>query len=102
MAEPRIFISYRRDDSAGHAGRLCDRLEEVFGKDRIFRDVEDIAAGDDFVETLRGQVDRCEVLLALIGPRWLGVTDREGRPGCTTRTIGCVARSPARCHAISA
>lgn len=80
MAEPRIFISYRRDDSAGHAGRLCDRLEEVFGKDRIFRDVEDIAAGDDFVETLHGQVDRCEVLLALIGPRWLCVTDREGRP----------------------
>lgn len=80
MAAPSIFISYRRDDSAGHAGRLCDRLEAAFGTDRVFRDIEDIAAGDDFVQTLHGQVDRCEVLLALIGPRWMDLKGPDGRP----------------------
>lgn len=79
MAAPKIFISYRREDCAGHAGRLCDRLDQVFGSESVFRDVEDIAAGDDFVDTLHAQVDQCEVLLALIGTRWLGATDAEGR-----------------------
>jgi len=49
---PVIFISYRREDSAGHAGRLFDRLREHFGKDRVFLDVVGIDAGVDFVETL--------------------------------------------------
>lgn len=79
MPAPRIFISYRRDDCAGHAGRVCDRLEQVFGSEFVFRDVEDIAAGDDFVDTLHAQVDQCEVLLALIGPRWLVAADAQGR-----------------------
>lgn len=77
---PSIFISYRREDSAGHAGRLLDRFVQRFGDDHVFRDVEDIAAGDDFVRTLHQQVDRCGVLLALIGPRWLGVAAADGRP----------------------
>lgn len=80
MTAASIFISYRREDSAGQAGRLCDRLEQAFGADAVFRDIEDIAAGDDFVDTLHGQVDRCDVLLALIGPRWLNVAGADGKP----------------------
>lgn len=74
-----IFISYRRDDSAGHAGRIYDRLEEYYGPDRVFRDMEDIVAGDDFVDTIRTTIDVYEVMLVVIGPTWLNITDANGR-----------------------
>ena len=38
----KIFISYRRDDSAGHAGRLYDRLSDHFGLDQVFMDIDTI------------------------------------------------------------
>ena len=79
MATPTIFISYRREDSAGHAGRIFDRLVERFGADHVYRDVDNIAAGEDFVEAVRQKINRSDVLLALIGPRWLRATDDEGR-----------------------
>ena len=50
---PRIFISYRRDDAVAHAGRLADSLTERFGKDQIFRDLDKIAAGADFIEAIQ-------------------------------------------------
>jgi hypothetical protein len=49
----RIFISYRRDDSAGHAGRLADDLVECFGRRNVFEDVDSIRPGDDFVDAMR-------------------------------------------------
>ena len=76
---PSIFISYRREDTGGHAGRLCDRLIQRFGKGQIFRDLDTIAAGADFVETIQKAVGECNVLLALIGKQWLTMTDAEGR-----------------------
>jgi len=74
-----IFISYRREDAAGHAGRLFDRLAARFGKDSVFMDVEGIEAGVDFVETIEGAVGRCAVLLAVIGRNWLNGKDAQGR-----------------------
>lgn len=68
---PNIFISYRRDDSAAHAGRVCDRLKQVFGDEAVFVDVDDIAPGDRFPNTLRSHLGKADVVLALIGPRWL-------------------------------
>jgi hypothetical protein len=76
---PRIFISYRRDDSAGHAGRLYDRLVERFGEENIFLDVMGIAPGQNFVEKIEQTVRSCNVLIAVIGRHWLTVTDRAGR-----------------------
>jgi hypothetical protein len=76
---PVIFISYRREDSAGHAGRLFDRLREHFGRDRVFLDVVGIDAGVDFVETLDKAVGSCDVLLAVIGREWLTCCDKQGR-----------------------
>jgi hypothetical protein len=72
----KVFISYRRDDSAGHAGRVHDRLERELGRDLLFMDVD--ALGVDFVEVLGAEVAKCDVLLAIIGPNWLNARDEEG------------------------
>src|SRR5688572_2423484 len=74
-----IFFSYRRSDSAGYTGRLMDDLKSQFPDNEVFRDVEAIEAGADFVEAIDAAVKSCSVLLAVIGPRWLSVTDNGGR-----------------------
>ena len=74
----RLFISYRRDDSAGYAGRLYDRLEQEFGRDNVVMDVDAIPLGADFVEVLGDEVVKCDVLLAIIGSRWLDARDEDG------------------------
>ncbi|MCA1708882.1 MAG: toll/interleukin-1 receptor domain-containing protein [Actinobacteria bacterium] len=74
----RVFISYRREDTAYAAGWLYDRLPERFGEAQIFKDVDSIAPGDDFAETITTAVGSCEGLLALIGNEWLTVTDTSG------------------------
>lgn len=66
-----IFVSYRREDSAGHAGRLFDRLVEHFGRDRIFMDIDTIEPGEDFVSVIENAVGSCDVLIAVIGRSWL-------------------------------
>jgi beta-lactam-binding protein with PASTA domain len=76
---PGVFISYRREDSAGHAGRLFDRLSSHFGKDRVFMDVSDIEPGTDFVEAIDKAVGSCDVLVVVIGKEWLTCTDAAGR-----------------------
>lgn len=78
MGQEQVFISYRRDDSAGYARALHDALARRFGAARIFIDVDDIAAGQRFAAVIAGAVGRAEVLLVLIGRRWLGL--REGAP----------------------
>jgi tetratricopeptide (TPR) repeat protein len=75
----KIFISYRRDDSAGTAGRLHDRLAQTFGKTNLFIDVDNMPAGVDFVEYLGTQVANCEIFLCAVGPNWLNARDEEGR-----------------------
>ena len=74
----RIFISYRRADSAGHAGRLFDHLSMRFGRDLTFYDFDDIKPGTDFLHQIRAAIRECEVMLVLIGPYWLkNVTGRR-------------------------
>ncbi|MGZ9190087.1 MAG: YARHG domain-containing protein [Nitrospira sp.] len=73
-----IFISYRRGADCGFAGRLYDRLEHSFGRQRVFMDVDSIAPGEDFVAVLESRVAECDLLLALIGRGWLTATDMAG------------------------
>ncbi len=62
---PRVFISYRRDDSPGHAGRLYDRLIDHFGQGQIFMDVDTIKPGVNFVEVVEQAVGICDGLVAV-------------------------------------
>ena len=74
----RIFLSYRRDDSAGYAGRVQDRLVREFGRDVLFMDVDAIPLGVNFATFLNNEVAKCEVLLAVIGPNWLDARNEAG------------------------
>jgi len=74
----QVFISYRRDDSAGYAGRILDRLEREFGANVLFMDVDSIPLGSNFVKILHERVASCSVLLAIVGPKWLDARDEEG------------------------
>jgi AAA ATPase-like protein/TIR domain-containing protein len=74
----RMFISYRRDDAPSHAGRLYDALAEHFGEDNVFMDVDNIEIGADFKDAIESAVTSCDVLFAMIGPRWLTVADSRG------------------------
>lgn len=67
----RIFLSYRRDDSAGFAGRLADALEAEFGAGSVFRDVDDIRPGEDFVHAIQSHLRAVGAVLVMIGPLWL-------------------------------
>ncbi|HEV7480602.1 MAG TPA: toll/interleukin-1 receptor domain-containing protein [Roseiarcus sp.] len=74
-----VFISYRREDSRGFAGRIYDRLSDRLGSENIFFDVDNIAPGLDFVEVLTERVASCDALVAVIGKDWLASVDRTGR-----------------------
>jgi hypothetical protein len=72
-----IFISYRRRETAGYAGRLYDALVEHFGSERVFMDIT-MEPGVDFAATIQAAVGSCGVLVALIGEEWLTVVDAQG------------------------
>jgi len=78
MHRPQVFISYRRDDAAGYARAVHAELAREFGADRVFIDVDDIGAGQAFDKVIRREVGASQVLLVLIGERWLG--ERDGAP----------------------
>jgi hypothetical protein len=75
----RIFISYRREDTAYPAGWLFDRLVRHFGRDQIFKDIDAIRPGDLFAQVITTAVQSCDVLLALIGNKWLTIANLDGR-----------------------
>jgi hypothetical protein len=74
-----MFISYRRDESAGYTGRIADRFTEHFGKDRVFRDIDSIEPGLDFAEAIESAIGSSGVMLVVIGKNWLTATDAAGR-----------------------
>jgi hypothetical protein len=74
-----IFVSYRRNDSEGEAGRLFDDLVEHFGEQSVFMDVAAIEAGRDFRKAIDESVATCGVLLAIIGTNWVDAKDEAGR-----------------------
>jgi len=74
-----VFISYRREDSGGFAGRIYDRLAERLGHESVFFDVDNIPPGLDFVDVLSERVGRCDALVAIIGRHWLTSADTDNR-----------------------
>lgn len=75
---PKLFISYRRDDSAGFAGRLTDALEQRLGAGSVFRDVDDIRPGEDFEAVIERGLRQVQAVLVVIGPGWLAAA-ADGR-----------------------
>jgi hypothetical protein len=73
-----VFVSYRREDSREITGRICDRLNNEFGKQAIFRDVDSIPAGVDFREHISKSIDQCSMLVAIIGDKWLDAKNKKG------------------------
>jgi hypothetical protein len=74
-----IVIRHRRSDAAGHARLLFRDLAQYFDPERIFFDRESIESGDVFPDRLRQAILDAKVVLALIAPDWLTVTDATGR-----------------------
>jgi len=74
----QIFISYRRDDSAPWAPLVYTSLFQHFIHNKIFMDVDNLDPGTDFVEAIEESVGSCDVLIAVIGGRWLIWSDEEG------------------------
>ena len=71
---PRIFISYRREDAAGDAGRLADHLNRRFGRGQVFLDIDTIDPGTDFVRVLQSSLRETAAVLVVIGQRWTSVS----------------------------
>jgi hypothetical protein len=78
-APSKIFICYRREDSADVTGRIYDRLVERFGREQVFKDVDSIPLGLDFRTHLQEMVGACDVVIAVIGERWLSGGREGGR-----------------------
>ncbi len=74
-----IFISYRRKDTEGEASRLTRDLAAALPGVPMFRDVEAISPGEDFAAALERALADCAVMLVMVGPIWLEVTDNNGR-----------------------
>lgn len=74
-----IFISYRREDAEGQAGRLFADLVKHFGDQAVFMDVANIEPGRDFRKAIDEHVGTCGVLLSLIGSQWLDAKDAQGK-----------------------
>ena len=77
--DAKIFISYRREDASGHAGRLHEWLSQHFGDERVFMDIDTIGLGADFVSVIEKEVAACEALIVVIGRQWLTSAAEGGR-----------------------
>ena len=74
----QIFISYRRADTSWAVTSLHNSLLRHFPENQIFRDIDTIPPGEDFVDVLEEAVSKCDVLIAVIGKDWLGFTNKRG------------------------
>jgi TIR domain/HEAT repeats len=76
--QPRIFISYRREQTSAYAGRLYDRLAQEFGESSVFMDVASIVPGEDFAQAIERVVENSSIALVIIGHKWADIRDDEG------------------------
>ncbi|WP_057935934.1 toll/interleukin-1 receptor domain-containing protein [Algoriphagus resistens] len=78
MQKGKIFISYRQSDTQSEASRLKEDLEEVFGEENVFFDIETLEPGLNFADAIEKTIRQSKVVLVLIGPDWADVKDEEG------------------------
>jgi TIR domain len=74
-----IYLSYRRMEAGGHAGRLVDYLSRHFGRGSVFRDIDTIRRGEDFAEAIESALNACDVVLVVIGNTWATSMGQDGR-----------------------
>lgn len=77
---PKMFISYRRDDTGGDAGWMNDTLNQLLGSGSTFLDLSSIVPGRDFEVELKRALRQTRFLLALIGPKWEMIEDSVHKP----------------------
>jgi hypothetical protein len=65
-----LFVAYRRGDAPGHAGRIGDRLFDYFGPGQVFRDIESVPIGADYVAFIREKLQLAFVMVVIIGLNW--------------------------------
>lgn len=82
---PRIAISYRRSDTQAMTGRIFDRLVDRYGDESVFMDIDKIPLGYDFRDQIRQFLEQSDIVLAVIGPEWLGRRD-DGSSRLTDET----------------
>ncbi|MEX5220015.1 MAG: toll/interleukin-1 receptor domain-containing protein [Nitrospira sp.] len=75
----RLFISYRRQDSAAWAGRLADYLSDRLGAGNVFRDIDTIRPAENWLDKIQAALQKADCTLVVIGPSWLDVADGEGQ-----------------------
>src|SRR5215204_5958463 len=73
----KIVLSYRRTDAPAMAGWIFERLVQHYGPNAVYRDIDSIPFGVDFRKHIRTELDRCDALIAIIGPRWLGEGEHQ-------------------------
>src|SRR5215212_10421748 len=76
---PQITISYRRDDSLDITGRIFERLAAHYGRESVFRDIDNIPPGVDFRKHINSLLDASDIVLAIVGPRWIGPRASQNR-----------------------
>lgn len=76
----RVFVNFRNGDEPYAALLIATTLRGWFGDHAVFRSSDSIRAGDDYAVALDDAVRRCDVILAVIGERWLSVVDHDGQP----------------------
>ena len=74
-----IFISHRRDDSEGFAGRLRDRLVEQLGESAVSHDLERMPNSENVRKLIDDSVRQCRVMLVIIDKKWLDIKDSSGQ-----------------------
>lgn len=74
-----VFLSYRRNDSGGWAGRLRDHLALRYGEDGVWQDVDDLTVGSDYLPQILEQIAAADAVLIVIGPHWLDQRTEDGQ-----------------------
>ena len=91
-----VFISYRREDTSGEANHLASDLVDELGRANVFIDIDTISPGVDFERRIDEALTTCDVVLVLIGDRWLTSRTRRADAASTPRATSCASRSPRR------